>query len=269
MPGRDLSQRFAAATLAGSSSPDSTSSANLPAGSAIKHTQSVSEGVGGKSATVAGAAGHGRHSGLKGNIVFAMGDETCEGTREQCAVRDGTRKPERMESRDKESGGPKPNLGKAIGAEKAELGGVGSVTPGGWGPDDEQKGYDKDSQKQHQVLSNDKGSSTGQKNVIWDSWQNHSKTIIRERQYAQIGDRLYAQHAVDRIQPSGLVSPAGTVGPGRNITPNMVEHVIKTGSPQTHIVNGVTRTTYWSGDVGVVTENSGKIVVIILRRSGK
>ena len=31
--------------------------------------------------------------------------------------------------------------------------------------------------------------------------------------------------------------------------------------------NGVKRTVYWSGDVGVVTERNSKIVVTILRRS--
>ena len=74
---------------------------------------------------------------------------------------------------------------------------------------------------------------------------------------------MYSQHAVDRMQPSGLGSPAGTVGPGRNITPNMVESVIKEGTPQNSVVNGVTRTTYWSGDVGVVTENNSNIIVTI------
>ncbi len=34
-------------------------------------------------------------------------------------------------------------------------------------------------------------------------------------------------------------------------------------------LGGVTRTTYWSGDVGVVTENNGNLVVTILRRSGQ
>lgn len=49
----------------------------------------------------------------------------------------------------------------------------------------------------------------------------------------------------------------------------MVESVIKEGVPQNSVVNGVTRTTYWSGDVGVVTENNSNIIVTILRRSGQ
>ena len=51
------------------------------------------------------------------------------------------------------------------------------------------------------------------KKLPWDSWQNYRKVTVDGRQYAQIGHRLYSQHAVDRMQPSGLGSPAGTVGP--------------------------------------------------------
>ncbi|WP_218830736.1 hypothetical protein [Bordetella genomosp. 4] len=102
----------------------------------------------------------------------------------------------------------------------------------------------------------------------WGSWNGYPKVTQGGRTYAQIGDRLYSQHAVDRMLPSGLGAPAGTVGAGRNIPPNIVEHVIRTGDPTTSIVNGVTRTTYWSGNVGAVTENGGNIVVTILRRGG-
>ncbi|WP_367672570.1 DUF6862 domain-containing protein [Serratia symbiotica] len=111
--------------------------------------------------------------------------------------------------------------------------------------------------------------SQSESKLPWNSWQNYPKQTVDGRQYAQIGDRLYSQHAVDRMQLSGLGSPAGTSGPGRNITPNMVEHTIKTGTPETSISNGIPRTVYWSGDVGVVTENKSNVIVAILRRSGQ
>lgn len=82
-------------------------------------------------------------------------------------------------------------------------------------------------------------------------WSEQMKTTIDGKQYAQIGDKLYSQHAVDRMQPSGLGSPAGTVGAGRNISPCIVEHTIQNGTSS--IVNGVERTVHWSSDVGVVT----------------
>lgn len=103
----------------------------------------------------------------------------------------------------------------------------------------------------------------------WDSWQNYPKKTVDGRQYARIGDRLYSQHAVDRMQPTSLGSPAGTIGPGKTISPNIVEHVIKTGVTETSISNGIQRTIYRAGDIGVVTENNGNIIITILRRSEK
>ena len=103
----------------------------------------------------------------------------------------------------------------------------------------------------------------------WNSWQNYPKKTIYGKQYSSIGNRLYSQHAVDRMQPSWLGFPAGTVGAGRNISPNIVEHTIQNGTKTSSMINGVKRTVYWSGDVGVVTERNSKIVVTILRRSEK
>ncbi|WP_410529567.1 DUF637 domain-containing protein [Serratia sp. AXJ-M] len=103
----------------------------------------------------------------------------------------------------------------------------------------------------------------------WNSWQNYPKQTVDGRQYARIGDRLYSQHAVDRMQPTSLGSPAGTIGPGKTVSPNIVEHVIKTGIAETSISNGIQRTIYRAGDIGVVTENNGNIIITILRRSEK
>ncbi|MBI3563455.1 MAG: hypothetical protein HY080_17260 [Gammaproteobacteria bacterium] len=105
--------------------------------------------------------------------------------------------------------------------------------------------------------------------LLWGSWKDYSKVSIEGREYAQIGDRLYTQHSVNRMQPSGLGAPAGELTPGRNISPNFVEDVIRTGQ-QTHtVVDDVSRTVHWSGNVGVVTENGGNVVVTILRRSNQ
>lgn len=57
----------------------------------------------------------------------------CEGTREQCAVRDPDRD------------GNKPNVsGNLTDEEKKELGGSGSGTPGGWEPQDEENARNKE-----------------------------------------------------------------------------------------------------------------------------
>jgi hypothetical protein len=103
--------------------------------------------------------------------------------------------------------------------------------------------------------------------LLWGSWNDYPKVTIGGRDYAQIGGRNYSRHAVDRMQPSGLGTPAGADGPGRNVTPNMVEDVINGGSVRTTTVNGVPRAIYTSGNVSVVTEDAGRTIVTILRNS--
>ena len=105
--------------------------------------------------------------------------------------------------------------------------------------------------------------------MLWGSWKDYPKVTIEGRTYAQVGDRLYTEHAVNRMQPSGLGAPAGELSPGRNISPNIVDEVIGSGQPTHTVVDGVSRTVYWSGNVGVVTENGGKLVVTILRRGSQ
>jgi filamentous hemagglutinin len=104
-------------------------------------------------------------------------------------------------------------------------------------------------------------------NIPWNSWGNYTKVTKDQREYALVGERFYSRHAVDRMQPSGLGSPAGTIGAGRNISPSIVEDVITNGTKTNTVFNGVTRTIHSSGNVQVVTEEAGKVVVTILRKS--
>ncbi|SFL25971.1 hypothetical protein SAMN04488518_13212, partial [Pseudovibrio ascidiaceicola] len=106
-----------------------------------------------------------------------------------------------------------------------------------------------------------------QQRLLWGSWGDYPKITIGNRTYAQIGKRKYSQHAVDRMQPSGLGAPVGSDGPGRNVTPNMVEEVIANGSKSTVIKDGVKRTIFTSGNVSVVTESNESVIVTILRNS--
>ncbi|EEV5792015.1 VENN motif pre-toxin domain-containing protein, partial [Escherichia coli] len=80
----------------------------------------------------------------------------CEGSREQCAVRDpsrdGSRGPGHVLNGDNTDENKQPNLGKDVASatdkEKAELGGAGAGTPGGWGPDNEEKARHQEVQQQ-------------------------------------------------------------------------------------------------------------------------
>ena len=103
----------------------------------------------------------------------------------------------------------------------------------------------------------------------WKSWNEYEKVIVNSREYAKIDDRNYTQHAVDRMQPSSLGVPAGSVGAGRNISPNIIEHVISTGSSRISVVDGVERTIFTSGNVSVVTEDIGKTIITILRHGAQ
>ncbi len=73
------------------------------------------------------------------------------------------------------------------------------------------------------------------------------------------------------VDEESLINPGDFVGEilGRNISPGIVEYTIQNGTKTSSMVNGVERTVYWSGDVGVVAENNGKVIVTILRRSEK
>ena len=105
--------------------------------------------------------------------------------------------------------------------------------------------------------------ANGAGKIPWTSWQNYPKVTQGGREYAQVGDRLYTRHAVDRMQPSGLGAPAGATGPGRSISPNYIEDVLGStkGSPVKG-PNGEARLSYTSGTVQVITEDNIVITVI-------
>ena len=91
-------------------------------------------------------------------------------------------------------------------------------------------------------------------------WNDYPKVIEAGREYAQIGERLYTEHAVGRMLPAAMG--------GRGIAPAFVEAAIKTGSKVKQIVDGVERTLFTSGNVQVVTEQGGRLVVTVMRIGG-
>jgi len=120
-----------------------------------------------------------------------------------------------------------------------------------------------DTDPQDNIFMNERGSDK----LLWSSWKDYPKVMINDREYAKIGHRYYPQHAVDRMQPSSLGAPAGSIGAGRNITPNIVEEVIKSGTVETSVVGDICREVYTKGNVSVVTENNSEIIVTVLRNS--
>lgn len=103
--------------------------------------------------------------------------------------------------------------------------------------------------------------------ALWTSWSQYPKVQHAGREYALVGDRLYARHAVDRLQPSGLGAPAGAVGAGRSISPRFIDDLLDTVKPSTVTTpSGAVREVYESGGVRIVTEDD--IVITVITRAG-
>lgn len=93
--------------------------------------------------------------------------------------------------------------------------------------------------------------------------------------YAQVGSRLYTEHAVERFLPSGRrtvgnVPVADREGGGHmfhekawSVAPRYVEDAIKNGSKTHVIVNGEARTIHVATDLEVVTTRDDRIVITI------
>jgi len=131
------------------------------------------------------------------------------------------------------------------------------------------------------TTSNNKANPTDKqaRDLYWGKWDDYEHVTVNGNEYAKIGDRLYTEHAVQRLQPSGMryssttdakvgasrILDAGRGEYGRSISPNYVEEVINTGiqgAPQT--IDGKVRVPYTSGSVTVITENNGKVVVTVI-----
>ncbi|WP_262729131.1 hemagglutinin repeat-containing protein [Acinetobacter pittii] len=123
---------------------------------------------------------------------------------------------------------------------------------------------------------------------LWGTWNQYPKVLIStpngQQEFANIGGRLYSQHAVARMQPSyqryssgvaegTLYNTTGKPIPGitsydgremirgRSISPNYVEDIIKNASPIKQ-QNG--NWSYKSGDLNVILSPDRKRVITIV-----
>jgi RHS repeat-associated protein len=98
----------------------------------------------------------------------------------------------------------------------------------------------------------------------WGFWDDLPKVTRGGREYAQIGDRLYTQHAVERMTPRGFGTAARPGGvAGRGIPPSVVDDVLANGvQTGTRTVNGAARVSTTLDNVTVVTE--GDIVITVI-----
>ncbi|HFO8519753.1 TPA: hemagglutinin repeat-containing protein, partial [Escherichia coli] len=142
--------------LAGNSTASAGTGAQAGRNSAENNMLNViaTETAANTSAAIAGATGNASKDTGNDNSWDTGGG--CEGSREQCAVRDpsrdGTRGPGHVLNGDNTDENKQPNLGKDVASatdkDKAELSGAGAGTPGGWGPDNEEKARHQEVQQQ-------------------------------------------------------------------------------------------------------------------------
>ena len=112
-------------------------------------------------------------------------------------------------------------------------------------------------------------------NLWWGFWKDYPKVTLKGREYAQIGDRLYTEHAVERFLPSGRrtianIPVADREGGGhmfhekaRSIAPAWVEEAIQRGRKEFIVVGTEPRTIHVLGDLEVVTTRDGQIVITV------
>jgi hypothetical protein len=145
--------------------------------------------------------------------------------------------------------------GKSGGGAEAGGGASAATAPGASRPAEAAR------QPQKQVRFADE--SKEKQKLLWGSWKDYEKRVIDGREYATIGDRLYTKHAVDRMQPSGLGSPAGQIGQGRSIAPRFVEDTIKNGIRKIEVRDGIERSIIRLGNIEVITEQMDKVIITV------
>ena len=115
--------------------------------------------------------------------------------------------------------------------------------------------------------------TTGGGRIPWTSWRNYEKVTVNGQEYAKVGDRLFTQHAVDRMQPSGLRGTTGGSGGmpqirqagggydyGRGVAPQFVEDAIASSRGVLQPNGNISHT---SGSLQVILNPDGAVVTII------
>ncbi len=111
------------------------------------------------------------------------------------------------------------------------------------------------------------------KRIPWTSWRNYEKVTVDGQEYAQVGDRLFSRHAVDRMQPSGLRGTTSGSGGmpqirqtgggydyGRGVAPQYIEDAIASSRGVVQENGNISHT---SGSVQVILNPKGAVVTVI------
>lgn len=196
----------------------------------------AAEAAANTAAVVAGATGNGSKGSANGDDWNAGG--SCEGTREQCAVRDPSRDGTRDGTRGPgyvltDDGADKENLPNVAGnltdSEKAEIGGTGSGTPEGWEPQDEDNARKNDKQN---ITVEDLTSTSSKGNT----------TTGRSRLFERSGGSTTANKEFDALSPTEIKDiPGGRVGKLQDGRTVIVRERSTDGRPTLEIQSGKNR----------------------------
>ena len=126
-------------------------------------------------------------------------------------------------------------------------------------------------------LSGCPGDAATTGSLWWGHWNDYPKVMVNGQEYAQVGNRLYTRHAVDRMQPSGMrYSGHGADGStggmpqirqvggnydyGRSVAPQYVEDAVATSRG---VVQANGNISHVSGSLEVILSPTGAVVTIM------
>lgn len=109
--------------------------------------------------------------------------------------------------------------------------------------------------------------------IIWGMWDDYDKVWANGREYAQIGDYKYTEHAVSEfLNPSIQTNQIKDVEHSRGVPPSYVNWMLTEGRElgttrvvKEEIKDGAKRITYANGSLWVSVENGDTVVTIITK----
>ena len=110
-------------------------------------------------------------------------------------------------------------------------------------------------------------------NIHWGKWEDYKKVRVNGKEYAQIGDYKYTEHAVSEfLNPSIQTNQIKGVEHSRGVPPSYVNWILTEGRKlgttkivEERIVNGAKRVTYANGTLCVSVENGDTVITIFTK----
>ena len=117
------------------------------------------------------------------------------------------------------------------------------------------------------------GAGKRSKQIFWGKWGDYDKVWVNGKEYAQIGDYKYTEHAVSEfLNPSIQTNQIKGVEHSRGVPPSWVNWMLTEGRElgttrvvKEEVIDGAKRVTYANGTLWVSVENGDTVVTIITK----